>query len=83
MGRWCASERCTESDYYRTVQNEPAIDRRFEPIRVVDLTAEGTTEVLRAVLPTLAGNADDYPQDDVLRAVVKLAGRYLPQSPLP
>ncbi len=66
----------TESDYYRTVAADPALDRRFEPIRVQELDERETIEVLRSVIGGLS-DRKLVVADETLEAIVGMCSRYL------
>jgi ATP-dependent Clp protease ATP-binding subunit ClpC len=67
----------TEADYYRTVQSDPALDRRFQPVRVNELSVEATTQVLRTLAPSLVEGSRVKLSDSVFDSAVRLSGRFL------
>lgn len=69
----------TLDDYRKTIENDPALERRFQPVMVAETTPAETLEILQGLRSRYA----DYHQvaitDDALQTAVQLSDRYLPQ----
>ncbi|NRG41582.1 ATP-dependent Clp protease ATP-binding subunit [Rathayibacter sp. VKM Ac-2835] len=68
---------------YRTIEKDPALERRFQPVRI----GEPSIEDAVAILHGLRGAYEEHHRvaftDDALRASVELSARYLPDRVLP
>lgn len=73
----------TLQEYRKFVQRDPAIERRFQMVRVEELSPEATYEVLKRVRPTLEKHHRVHIHRRTLRAAIDLSVRYLPQRSLP
>lgn len=69
----------TFDDYRKTVENDPALERRFQPVTVAETTPEETLDILRGLCPRYAKFHHVKVTDEALRAAVRLSGRYLHQ----
>lgn len=69
----------TFDDYRKTVENDPALERRFQPVTVAETTPEETLEILRGLCPRYASFHHVKVTDEALQAAVRLSGRYLHQ----
>ena len=73
----------THDDYRKYVERDPALERRFQPVRVDEPTVEETVEILKGV----KGHYEDHHQleisDDAIRAAASLASRFIPDRFLP
>ncbi|MGH2480034.1 MAG: Clp protease N-terminal domain-containing protein, partial [Ktedonobacteraceae bacterium] len=69
----------TLDDYRKSIESDPALERRFQPVTVAETTAEETLDILRGLRTPYA----DYHQvtitDEALQTAVQLSNRYLPQ----
>jgi ATP-dependent Clp protease ATP-binding subunit ClpC len=67
----------TLDDYRKTIEADPALSRRFQPVMVNETTREQTLEVLRG----LRSHYADYHQveisDDALVAAVRMSARFV------
>lgn len=69
----------TFDDYRRTIENDPALERRFQPLVVAETSPEETLEILRGLRPRYASYHQVIITDEALQAAVCLSNRYLHQ----
>jgi ATP-dependent Clp protease ATP-binding subunit ClpC len=67
----------TLDDYRKTVETDPALERRFQPVMVNETTPEQTMEVLRGLRPHYAEYHQVTITDDALTAAVQMSTRYI------
>jgi ATP-dependent Clp protease ATP-binding subunit ClpA len=67
----------TGDEYDRWVRGDPALERRFQPIAVRELTAEETVEILRARLDRLERHHSVAISEEAVLASVELTDRYV------
>jgi ATP-dependent Clp protease ATP-binding subunit ClpC len=67
----------TDDEYRRFIEQDAALERRFQPIRVQEMTPEQTFTVLTALRDTLASRRGVSVDDAILRWLVEFAQRYL------
>ncbi|HXY69356.1 MAG TPA: hypothetical protein VEH62_07885, partial [Gemmatimonadales bacterium] len=67
----------TAAEYDRWVKGDPALERRFQPVLVRELTAEQTMEILRARRPRLEHHHAVAIADDALQAALVLTGTFV------
>jgi ATP-dependent Clp protease ATP-binding subunit ClpC len=67
----------TDDEYRRFVEPDAALERRFQPIRVQELTPEQTVTVLAALRDVLSRLRGVAIGDDVLRWLVDFAAQHL------
>ena len=67
----------TAAEYDRWVKGDPALERRFQPVLVRELTAEQTMEILRARRPRLEHHHAVAIEDDALQAALVLTGKFV------
>lgn len=75
----------TDDEYRRFIEPDAALERRFQPIRVQELTPEQTLDVLASLRDVLSKLRGVQVPDDVLRWLVEFAGealrnRYFPDK---
>ena len=68
---------------YRVVEKDPALERRFQPVRVGEPTIEDAVLILRGLRPAYEEHHGVSYTDDALRAAVELSDRYLTERVLP
>jgi ATP-dependent Clp protease ATP-binding subunit ClpC len=68
---------------YRTIEKDPALERRFQPVRVGEPSLADAVEILRGLRPAYEDHHGVTFTDDALRAAVELGDRYLPDRVLP
>ena len=73
----------TVDDYRKYVERDPALERRFQPVRVEEPTVEETVDILRGV----KGRYEEHHQleitDEALQHAATLASRYISDRFLP
>lgn len=73
----------TLEEYKKHIESDPAFERRFQPILIVESTPEETETILKGVKK----NYEEYHQvkisDEAIKAAVELSARYLPEKFLP
>ena len=67
----------TGDEYDRWVRGDPALERRFQPIAVRELSAEETVEILRARLDRLERHHSVAISEEAVLASVELTDRYV------
>ena len=73
----------TFGEYKRTIQNDPALNRRFEPVPLREPTLEEAERILAGVAPRYAQWHRVEFQPEALRAAVRLTDRLIPDRCLP
>ncbi len=68
---------------YRNIEKDPALERRFQPIKVTEPTVAEALEILKGIRPIYESYHDVKYSDDVLRACVELSHRYIQDRFLP
>ncbi|MBF4563764.1 ATP-dependent Clp protease ATP-binding subunit [Plantibacter sp. VKM Ac-2876] len=68
---------------YRGIEKDPALERRFQPVRVGEPSIEDAVRILDGLRPAYEEHHDVRFTDDALRAAVELSARYLPDRVLP
>jgi ATP-dependent Clp protease ATP-binding subunit ClpC len=69
----------TFDDYRRTIEHDPALERRFQPVIVAEASAEETLQILYGLRPRYASYHRVVITDEALQAAVQLSNRYLHQ----
>lgn len=68
---------------YRTIEKDPALERRFQPVRVGEPSIEDSVLILRGLRSAYEEHHAVEYTDDALRAAVELSDRYLTERVLP
>ncbi|MFK4730508.1 ATP-dependent Clp protease ATP-binding subunit [Agromyces mediolanus] len=68
---------------YRQIEKDPALERRFQPVRVGEPSIEDAVRILQGLKPAYEEHHGVEYTDDALRAAVELGSRYLPDRVLP
>ncbi|HEX5859944.1 MAG TPA: ATP-dependent Clp protease ATP-binding subunit, partial [Microbacterium sp.] len=68
---------------YRVIEKDPALERRFQPVRVGEPSIEDAVRILHGLRPAYEEHHGVGYTDDALRAAVELSDRYLPDRVLP
>ncbi|GAA1940693.1 ATP-dependent Clp protease ATP-binding subunit [Microbacterium aoyamense] len=68
---------------YRTIEKDPALERRFQPVRVGEPSIEDAVLILRGLTPAYEEHHGIRYTDEAIRAAVELSDRYLPARVLP
>jgi ATP-dependent Clp protease ATP-binding subunit ClpC len=69
----------TFDDYRKTIESDPALERRFQPVVVAETSPEETLEILHGLRPRYASYHQVVITDEALQAAVHLSNRYLHQ----
>jgi ATP-dependent Clp protease ATP-binding subunit ClpA len=72
----------TQNEYARSISNDPALDRRFSPVTIRELTPEATLKVLQHTVERITTGHAVRGQSvtvtiDALKAAVELTNRFL------
>ena len=67
----------THDEYRRFIESDGALERRFNPVRVQEPTAEQTLEIVRTLRDEMAKNNSVQMSDDVLAWLVEFADQYM------
>jgi len=67
----------TAAEYDRWVKGDPALERRFQPVLVRELSVEQTMEILQARRPRLEHHHAVAIEDDALQAALVLTGKFV------
>ena len=73
----------TLSEWRKYVENDGALERRFQPVAVNEPTEAQTEEILLGILPMLKSHHDLEISQECVSAAVKLSNRYLTERFLP
>ena len=73
----------TTSDYRKQVENDPALERRFQPIMVNEPNEEDTVLMLRGIKKGFEDHHQMIIDEDSILAAVKLSKRYIADRFLP
>ncbi len=73
----------TLEEYRRYIEKDPALERRFRPVRVEEPDEAATMEILRGLKPGLERHHRLRISEDALQQAVQLSVRYLPDLYLP
>jgi len=68
---------------YRVIEKDPALERRFQPVRVSEPSLEDAVLILRGLRPAYEEHHAVTFTDDALRAAVELSDRYVSDRVLP
>ncbi|SDP02166.1 ATP-dependent Clp protease ATP-binding subunit ClpC [Microbacterium sp. ru370.1] len=68
---------------YRTIEKDPALERRLQPVRVGEPSITDAVEILRGLRTAYEQHHAVTYTDDALRAAVELSDRYVPDRVLP
>ncbi len=68
---------------YRTIEKDPALERRFQPVRVDEPSIEDAIAILHGLRAAYEQHHGVVYTDDALRAAVELGDRYLTERVLP
>ena len=73
----------TLDDYRRYVERDPALERRFQPVRVEEPSSDDTAEILRGVKGQYEEHHSLTITDEAVNAAATLASRYIADRFLP
>lgn len=73
----------TTPEYRRYIEKDAALERRFQPLEVVEPTVEETLEILNTIMPRYAEYHEVEYTSNALYAAAKLSDRYITDRFLP
>jgi type VI secretion system protein VasG len=73
----------TWSEYKKYFEQDAALTRRFQPVKVEEPSEEQCRVMLRGIVPSLEQHHNVRILDDGIASAVKLSHRYLPERQLP
>ena len=73
----------TLDEYRKHIERDPALERRFQPVRVEEPTVEETIEILKGVRGAYEEHHKLKISDDALKAAAELSSRYVSDRFLP
>ena len=73
----------TMDEYRRYIEKDPALERRFRPVKVEEPTQEAVMTILRGLKPGLERHHRLRISEEALTEAVRLSVRYLPDLYLP
>ena len=73
----------TMEEYRRYIEKDPALERRFRPVRVEEPSRQAVMEIMRGLKPGLEHHHRLRIADEALKEAVELSVRYLPDLYLP
>ena len=73
----------TLDDYRKYVERDPALERRFQPVRVEEPSSEETVDILRGVKEQYEKHHELNITDEALQQAATLASRYIADRFLP
>ena len=73
----------TLDEYRKYVERDPALERRFQPVRVEEPSVVDTIEILRGIKPRYEEHHKLEISDEALEAAAQLASRYIADRFLP
>ncbi|GAB6856635.1 ATP-dependent Clp protease ATP-binding subunit [Microbacterium xylanilyticum] len=68
---------------YRRIEKDPALERRFQPVKVAEPSIEDAVRILEGLKPAYEQHHAVTYTEDAIRAAVELSARYLPDRVLP
>jgi ATP-dependent Clp protease ATP-binding subunit ClpC len=68
---------------YRLIEKDPALERRFQPVRVGEPSVEDAVQILQGLKPAYEEHHGVTFTDEAIRAAVELSDRYLTERVLP
>ncbi|MGB4137894.1 MAG: ATP-dependent Clp protease ATP-binding subunit, partial [Microbacterium sp.] len=73
----------TTLDEYRRIEKDPALERRFQPVKVGEPSPADAVRILEGLKPAYEEHHRVTYTDAAIRAAVQLSARYLPDRVLP
>ena len=73
----------TMEEYRRYIEKDPALERRFRPVKVEEPNQQAVMEIMRGLKPGLERHHRMRITDEALKEAVRLSVRYLPDLYLP
>ncbi len=73
----------TLDDYRKSIEKDPALERRFQPVLVREMTVDETVHSLQVLRPRYESFHHIHITDSAVQAAAKLAEQYIPSRFLP
>jgi ATP-dependent Clp protease ATP-binding subunit ClpC len=73
----------TTEEYYKYIEKDPALERRFQPILINEPTLEQTLQILENIIPSFEQHHNVRYDKEMLFNLIKLSQRYIPNRNLP
>ncbi len=73
----------TTEEYYKYIEKDPALERRFQPILINEPTLEQTLQILENIIPSFEQHHNVKYNKEMLFNLIKLSQRYIPNRNLP
>lgn len=73
----------TMEEYRKSIEKDPALERRFRPVKVAEPGREATLSILRGLKPGLERHHRMRITEEAMEEAVRLSVRYLPDLYLP
>jgi len=73
----------TWSEYKQYIEKDPALARRFQPVRVAEPSVAAAISILRGLVPVYEASHGVYVRDDAVVAAAQMSVRYLAGRQLP
>ena len=73
----------TLDEYRKSIEKDPALERRFQTLRIEEPTVEETVEILRGLAPRYEAHHKVRYTDDALEEAARLSARYVSGRQLP
>ena len=73
----------TIAEYRKFIERDPAMERRFQMVRIEPLTPSATAKVLERIKPSFEKHHGVYISSKAIQAAIALTERYLPHRHLP
>jgi ATP-dependent Clp protease ATP-binding subunit ClpC len=73
----------THDEYRKHIEKDPALERRFQPVKVAEPSRDNTIEILRGLSGAFAKHHEVEISDEAIVAAVDLSGRYVPERNFP
>ena len=73
----------TNGEYRKYIEKDPALERRFQPVRIEEPSSAKAFEILKGLAPCYQNHHRLEISDEILSAAVSLSSRYLTDRYLP
>lgn len=73
----------TYSDYRKSIENDPALERRFQPVKINEPSSEEAKQILLGIKPYFENFHHVAITEEAIISAVELSQKYLPEKFLP
>lgn len=73
----------TTEEYYKYIERDPALERRFQPVMIEEPTFEQMLFILQNIIPSFEQYHNVQYDKTILDKIIKLSQRYIPNRNLP